>query len=267
MFLKQIWLVFLVTLFFLPATATGQVKLIKEIKIEGQFHTTDYLGNIYISNGPGLTRFSVEGNITGEFRSTFPGNITFIDASNPLQILLFYKEYNQVIFLDRNLIEKGSPFHLSNLGISNSELVCTSARGGIWVLDGFSRQVNYLNQEFLLLYQISLPGNLSGEDDIPIFMTESEGRLLISFSKTGILTFDRFGSYLFKLPLTNISIFQKTNQNFVLVSENKIFLYSPETKERIPIDIFREVQLLSARIEGNHLFVFTSQECLIYKIN
>ena len=243
-----------------------QIQLIREIQFEGQNHTTDNLGNIYASNGPLLFRFNQEGQLTGEFRSVHPGNIAFVDASNPLQILLFYKDYNKVVFLDKNLTEKGPPFSLGHLGIENAELVCSSVKGGIWVLDWLNRRLNYYSHEFKLLHQTSLHGNLISGKDIPAMMSEFDGNLYVSFPGTGILVFDRAGTYMTTLPITGVSDFQKRNENLVFVNENEICLFSTETNEIYKLDTPLISDLLSVRLEGDLIFAFSSKSILIFRI-
>jgi hypothetical protein len=244
----------------------AQVTLLKEIIIEGEFFTTDQLGNIYVSKGPSLTRLNNQGNMSGDFRSVLPGNISFVDASNPLQILLFYRDYNQIIFLDRNMTEKGATVFLNDLGIENAELVCTSARGGIWVLDWSSRHLNYFNQEFKLIFQTSLLGNLLDMDDTPSFMMETDGRLYISFPKTGIVFFDRSGSFESIFPILQVESFQKTSNSLLFFRENQPSFFSPENQDTKQLDLLHEAKIKSVRMSGNTLYVFTPGRSFLYRI-
>jgi hypothetical protein len=243
-----------------------QIQLIREIQFEGQNHTTDNLGNIYASNGPQLFRFNQEGQLTGEFRSVHPGNIAFVDASNPLQILLFYKEYNQVVFLDKNLTEKGVPLSLIHLGIENAELVCSSVKGGIWVLDWLNRRLNYYSHEFKLLHQTSLHGNLISGKDIPVMMNEFDGNLYVSFPVTGILVFDRAGTYRTTFPLGGVAEFQKRNNDLIFVKASEVLAFYPETNETVKFDMPLISDLRSARLVGNLVFAFKSKSIIIFRI-
>ena len=240
--------------------------MIREIQFEGQNHTTDNLGNIYVSNGPRLVRFNKKGQLTGEFRSVHPGNISFTDASNPLQLLLFYKDFNQVVFLDRNLTEKGSTLLLGSLGIENAELVCFSAKGGIWVLDWLGRTLNYFSQDFRLLYQTSLHGRIITEKDTPVMMSENDGNVFVTFPQTGIFAFDRAGAYLSMFQLSGVSVFQKTSDNFVFAKDNKMYIFSPETNETRTIELPVNSDLFSVRLEGDLIFAFSSKSILIFRI-
>jgi hypothetical protein len=243
-----------------------KIQLIREIQFEGHNYTTDNLSNIYVSKGSVLVRLNKEGQQTGEFRSVYPGNISFIDASNPLQILLFYKDFNQVVFLDKNLTEKGVPISLVHHGVENAELVCSSAKGGIWALDWLNRRLNYYSNEFKLLNQTPLHGTLISGKDMPIMMSEYDGNLFVSFPGTGILVFDRAGAYMTTLPITGVSDFQKRNENLVFVNENEICLFSTETNEIYKLDTPLISDLISARLEGDLVFAFRSKSILIFRI-
>jgi hypothetical protein len=250
----------------LTVILNAQVKLLKEIKIEGDFSTTDQFGNMYVSQGPSLTRLNNQGNMSGDFRSVLPGNISFVDASNPLQILLFYREYNQIVFLDRNLTEKGPPVLLNDLGIESTELVCNSSRGGIWVLDWSKRNLNYFNQEFRLIFQTTLLGNFIDMNDIPSFMEETDGQLYISFPKTGIVSYDRSGSFKSIFPIFQVESFQKASNNLVFVLDNQPSFFFPENMQTKQLNLPLEVKIQSVRMAGNILYVFTADRIFLYSV-
>ena len=83
---------------------TTNFLLIKNISIDAKDIQTDRLGNLYIiSKTNQLYKYDSRGNLLGTLNYKYLGNINFIDASNPFELYVFYKELNEVLFLDNNL--------------------------------------------------------------------------------------------------------------------------------------------------------------------
>jgi hypothetical protein len=57
------------------------------------------------------------------------GDISFVDASNMLRILVFYKDFLQVVFLDNTLSANGETVSFDKIGFQQAQLVCSSHIG------------------------------------------------------------------------------------------------------------------------------------------
>ena len=81
------------------------LKLLTTITGDIADFTVDNLGNIYILNRDNqLKKINLQGDSMGVFNDVRQyGKISYIDATNPLKILLFYKDYGNVVALDRFL--------------------------------------------------------------------------------------------------------------------------------------------------------------------
>src|ERR1700754_3885044 len=97
--LRKIILLCLLTAALKPATAQELQKAIPAD--HARFMTTDELGNVYlVRQDNGLIRYNNNGDSTGNFRSIQNGDLEWIDATNPLRILLYYPAFSKVILLD-----------------------------------------------------------------------------------------------------------------------------------------------------------------------
>lgn len=261
-------LLFIIVLGFLFGVSYSQenLQLIGEVEAEGQFFTTDRLGNFYVANGPLLKRFNRDGQAGADFRSSFPGNISQIDASDPLHILLFYKDFNQAVFLDRNLTEKSRPFVFSEYGIEYAELVCASSRGGVWILDWMKRELVFLNSDLRLVFRKPLPVGVVHANHPPAFMTEDEGNLYVSFPGTGILRFDLMGNYISLNTVKVEGAFQVNRNTLIFPQGNLVKLYSLNSPDTGNIDTGIKEKISFARREGNQLTIFTGQKIFIFTI-
>ena len=83
-------------------------KLIAQFATQAKDIQTDKLGNLYVltvSNQ--LYKYDAYGKLLSTLNFAYIGNITHLDASNPFEIYLFYRELTAVVFLDTNLAYRG----------------------------------------------------------------------------------------------------------------------------------------------------------------
>src|SRR3972149_5745424 len=104
-------------------TNQEQIELMETIPFTGNFFEIDQLGNFYLINSNTLVQYSPNLVKKQQYTNNFSGKVTHIDVNDPLRILLFYKDFNQVVFLDRALSLLGSPVDLGQLGFTNVALV------------------------------------------------------------------------------------------------------------------------------------------------
>src|SRR5580698_4707089 len=92
---------------FAAASAQSESSFIlsKTIQADIADFTVDNLGNIYLlSKDNQLKRLDAKGDSAAVYNAVSKyGNVYSIDATNPLKILLFYKDFSTVVIVDRFL--------------------------------------------------------------------------------------------------------------------------------------------------------------------
>src|SRR5882757_5717359 len=90
--------------FAIGAKAADSLIHVKAIPISARSLASDELGNVYVvKNDNSLIRYSQNGDSTAFYKSISNGDITTVDASNPLRVLLYYAPFSKVVVLDRML--------------------------------------------------------------------------------------------------------------------------------------------------------------------
>src|ERR1700739_3471195 len=99
--MKKLFYIFI----FITSSCFAQNKfnLVATIDVQADFFTTDNQSNIYIVKGNELTKYNTSGKLLYKYSNKNLGNIDFVDASNMLRLLVFYKNFLQVVFLDNTL--------------------------------------------------------------------------------------------------------------------------------------------------------------------
>ena len=183
-------------------------KPLREIITDARTMSMDELGNSYIVRSDNtLVRYNSSGDSTGFYRSALNGDIGFIDATNPLRVLLFYPAFAKVIFLDRMLTEK-SETDLHRNHILQTTAVATSSDGRLWVYDPFNAKLLKLDESG----DVARSGNDLRQElsfvPNPCFLLERDRKVYMCDTAHGVLIFDQFATYLSTLPITGVSQLQ-----------------------------------------------------------
>lgn len=239
---------------------------IKKVEHKADFYTSDHQQNIYSVKANKLTKFNSKGEKLYSYFNTYLGDITHIDASDPLRVHLFYKEFNQILYLDNFLVEIGSPILLDELGHIQVSTTCSSVKGGFWIFDELEKRVFYYDKNLQQIHKsISLDGFLNGT--LPSCMVEKNGLLFINIPEKGMIICDEFGGYVRSVPLNGINSFQVRNNLITYFSEGNFFL-SDQMLNKTSVFTTPEVENINdVRLENDKLFIFSPNYFNIYKID
>ncbi len=262
-------LVVLIFCFFVRVSAQDiHFQLIKTIETTADFFTTDNQCNIYAVKANELTKFDKTGKLLYKYSNNNFGNISFVDASNMLKILVFYKNYLQVVFLDNTLSINGDPISFDKLGFIQAQLICSSHNNGMWIYDQQNMELVRIGQN---LERTQQTGNLSVLLNVPMkpdYLIEYDNKVYLNNPETGILVFDIYGTYYKTIPIKNIKQFQPFSNLVYYNSSNEIKAYNlktaDETQFEIPLSEFKnfrlEVGILTLQTnEGIQLFAPAKQ--------
>ena len=250
----------------LSAQTKSSIKQIAQIEKEAEFISTDRLGNLYIAKENFLWMYNKNGDSLYAFNSKRYGEISSIDCSDPYKILVFFRNYGIIHFLDNYLSENGDPIDLQELGFDQITQACLSRENGFWVFDQMRQRVYHLNDNFKVTHESVNFMQWFGKRLNPSFMIEYNNQLFVNVPEEGILVFDHFGTYIKTIPLKNLKEPQVLDGNINFVADNQFCQYQRQEMERVcsPIDFNK---LTQARIEKGRLYTFDGKKCTIFKTN
>lgn len=168
----------------------------------------DNIGNIYTVNEDELVKYQPSGKFFTRYSNLRLGSITTLDATNPLKLLLYYRDFQQIVFLDNQLSQNSAPVSLETLGYEQTWLVCAGANNSFWI---YNKQNNELIRFDENSKKIASTGNLKqvlNADLNPDFMREYNGYLFLNCPGSGIYVFDIFGAFSKVIALKGLTSFQ-----------------------------------------------------------
>jgi hypothetical protein len=140
--------------------------------------------------------------------------------------MLFYKDFQQLVFLDNQLTQKNEAVSLENLGFEQTEFACTSANNGFWIFNKANNELIRFDEH---LKKIASTGNLKQilQTELkPNYMVEHNGYVFLNCPETGIYMFDIFGTFSKLIPLKNIKQLQVDENIFYYASDSSFCSYN-----------------------------------------
>jgi len=249
---------------------TGQtapnLTLLKSIPVNALFFTTDYLGQFYIVDNNQLSKFNQNGVLLHTYSEKILGNISFVDAANPLRLLLFYRDFVQIVILDKTLSAIGGNILLENLGLEQTLLTCTSNDNGFWLYDPQDFQLIRLDQNLKTTHKSGPINQILGIELTPNFLIEYNNFVYLNDAERGILVFDIYGTYFKTIPLKGLTSFQVIGDNLFYFSDSTLNSHHLITLEAGMISL-PDTGLKSIRIEKQKLFLLKENSLDLYLIS
>lgn len=240
----------------------------KELDYKVDFFTVDKLGHLYLIKNSELKKVDLENKHKKSYSNILSGRINTVDVSDPFRTLLFYKDFNKIELLDKNLSKIISPIILDDLGYYNVLSVCQSVNGGFWIFDQSLSQIVYIDKKLNSVKKSSqlsdlIDPNIESEQ---VFMIEKNDYIYLGIRGEGILLFDSYGTYIKTFPLLNISLFQVNNGVISYYHDGELYFYDTNNFEENHLNL-PKLEYKQVMIENKKLFVQTEEKIFIYQLN
>ncbi len=200
------------------------------LNIRAQKIAIDNIGNIYSINDFLITKYLTNKQIK-TFSIKTLGTLHHIDVTNGLRVLLYFKDFQKILFLDSQLSQNGDPIELSNLELEQTSLVGSSFNNGFWIYNQANNELLRFNQNMEITIKSGNIKRLLNIDIQPNFMVEHNGKLYLNSPNIGILLFDIYGAYLKTIPITQLTSFQIQYPYIFYAYADKFYSYNINTFE------------------------------------
>lgn len=241
-------------------------QLIKTIQSPISTLAIDNLDNIYIVTATDqLRKYNAAGDSAGTYNDVRRyGKLHAIDVSNPLKLLLFYKDFSTVVILDRLLTVKGS-IDLRRRRILQASAVGTSYDNQIWVFDEYESKLKKIDEEGNLLLETPDLRTLFPNPIRPQQIIDQNKTVYLYDADNGVFLFDHFGTFRKKLPITQWKAITVTDQYIYGMADNQTLgFYNPATLLSAQKALPQLKGNYHYQIANNKLFAWTRDSLHIY---
>jgi hypothetical protein len=189
----------------------------------------DAFGNIYVINNDEIIKYNVDGVLQKKFSTKRYGKIDFVDAMNPLKVLVYYKDFQQILFLDNQLTASSNMISLESLGHEQSSLVCSSSNNSFWIYDKQNNELCRFDSELKSLVKTGNLKRILDVDIKPNYMQEHNNYVYLNCPNEGILVFDIYGTFYKTIPLKNLKEFNIVNGDVFYYDNHHLKQYQAQT--------------------------------------
>ena len=253
---------------FAQAQVDTSFHLLRKLRGDISFFEADNLDNIYLVSSTGqLKKINANGDSVAVFNQLRKsGKLSYIDVSNPLRLVLYYKDYSQVVMLDR-LLNARNTIDLRKQNIFQVQAICLSYDNKIWLYDEFENKLKKIDEDGKLLFETADFRQLFGEAYSFSSVADVNGLIYLYDHVKGIFVFDYYGSLKNRINFTGADHIKISGEYILSVRSDSLIRYKPvifATESFILPPLFREADLLN--YTASRLYMLKNDELSVYEI-
>ncbi len=227
--------------------------------IEGDYvdFSVDNLGNYYLlSKNNQLKKLNANGDSMGVFNDVRRyGKLFSMDVTNPLKVLLYYKNFSTIVVLDR-FLNVVNTIDLRKNNIFQVKAIAQSYDNNIWLFDEQNNKLKKIADDGRVLFATVDFRTIFDDVPSPTHIFDQDGFVYLYDSEKGIYVFDIYGSFKNKISyigLKDVSVFATT---IVGIQNETIISYTTgtlaEKRLALPAVMLNRQKIV---IMPGHLFV------------
>lgn len=212
------------------AQSNDSFHLLKTFQAEATDFSVDHLGNVYLllTNGR-LKKVSGKGDSIAVFNEVRRyGKVHAIDVSNPLKVLLYYKEFGTIIVLDRFLNIRNT-IDLRKLGMFQVSMIAQSYDNNIWIFDELDSRLKRIGDDGRLIDQFNDFRMIFDSVPRPQFIVDHNKSLYLYDPTKGVYIFDYYGAFRNRVTFTGWTDFTVINKTIYGRDSTNLYSYEPGT--------------------------------------
>ena len=198
--------------------------------IQGEFtdFTVDNLGNLYTISLTGqLKKTGPEGDSMAVFNNVRQyGKMYFMDVTNPLKVLLYFRDFGTVVVLDRFLNTR-STIDLRKQNLYQVKTIGQSYDNNIWVFDEQESKLKRVGEDGRVLDQSTDLRMLVDSIPSPQFIVDQNRQVYLYDSAKGVYLFDYYGAFRNRIRLTGWTDFTVIGNALFGRDEGTLYRYEP----------------------------------------
>jgi hypothetical protein len=177
------------------AQADTSFRLLRVIKGDIAEFTVDNLDNIYILTSRNqVKKYNANGDSVAVFNDVKKfGKATLVDVSNPLKILLYYRDFTTVVLLDR-FLNVVNIIDLRKQDIFQAKAIGQSYDNKIWVYDEMENKLKKIDESGRMLQETPDFRLIFNRPPLPVKIFDENKYVYLYDSAKGVSVFDYYGA-------------------------------------------------------------------------
>ena len=226
-----------------------------------KFIGVDDFQNSYYINQNTIYKKTVQ--FTYSYANSQLGEITSVDITNPLKVLVFYRDFNTVLLLDNKLNELTKPINFTTESFpKNITFASISSNNNLCLFSYDDNMLHLWNHQTRKIQFTSQPLTLFIDGFKPIKQLSNYKNCWL-VSKKNVLKFNEYGTFIesYEVNNTDLTAFR---EGFIILQDNRLY-YTNSTKNLQPIIIEPELFIKSFYVNTNHIYIFDGTKIYVFK--
>ena len=228
--------------------------------------TVDNLGNLYIVNKTGqIKKMGPAGDSIAVFNNVRQyGKLYLIDVTNPLRVLLYFRDFGTIVVLDRFLNTR-TTIDLRKQQLFQVNAIGQSYDNNIWVYDELESKLKRVSEDGRVLDQSTDFRLIVDTAPSPQFIVDQNRLVCLYDSLKGVYLFDYYGAFKNRIQLKGWTDFTVIGNAMYGRDTYMLYRYEPGTLilQNYPIPVaMRDAQKI--KITPGYLYVLRNNRLEVF---
>ncbi|WP_232456812.1 hypothetical protein [Pedobacter psychrophilus] len=243
-----------------------EYQFIAKIDTAAKMVNLDNLGNLFVVTPKNeLLKFNPQGKFLWNYTNKTFGDISQIDVTDPLRVILYYEGYQQIVVLNNNLSEI-SKFTFNQNPNQQITLVASANNNGFWVYDQINRELRKLTNNFIDDLNSGNIYQRNGFDMQANFMLTDDQYIYINDKKEGIRIFDRFGNFFKTAIIFPKNNFEVNDNDIYFMKDSTFMKYNINTYHLSKIDLPIQETFIDASLRFSRLVILKENDITLWAV-
>ncbi len=262
--MKLFTVIFLFFQLFFTNAQEIETSFLKEIELNADtFIGVDTFENYYFIKNNTLHKKTSEQIYT--YTNTQLGKITSVDITNPLKVLLFYRNFNTVLFLDNKLNELTTSINFTSESFSQQiTFVNISSNNNLWLYSLDDNVLQLWNHQTKKIEFTSQPLSFYNDDFRGIQQLSSYKNCWL-VGENAILKFNEYGVFLESSTNQNYTHIKPFQEDFIHIKESKLY-YQDTVLNFYQTFTEKELIIKNYSVNTDHIYIFDGTKIFVFKI-
>jgi len=221
----------------------------------------DYDNSYYVHDN---TLFKKTTSLTYSYTNTQLGSITSVDITNPLKILVFYRDFNTILLLDNKLNELTKPINFTTDSFSkNIAFTNMSSNNNLWLYSLDDNILQLWNHQTRRIEFTSQPLTFFIENFEPVKQVSTYKNCWL-IGQNNILKFNEYGTFIESFEKTTTDNLRPFRGGYLFLENNKL-IYQNSSNTPNQIDLNSEVFIKSFYVNTNHIYIFDGTKVFVFR--
>lgn len=229
----------------------------------------DNLGNVLLVGSEGqLKKLNAKGDSVAVFNDVRRyGKLYSMDVSNPLKVLLFYKDFGTIVVLDRFLNIRNT-IDVRQLNIMQAKAIGQSFDNGTWIYDELDGKLKRIDDNGRIVSESNDFRRVFDEPPSPEFIMDADRLVYLYDPNKGLFVMDYYSNLRNKVALLDWIDVQVIGKRVLGRKGTTLYSYEPGTlslKEQALPSTLKGV--VKTHIERDQLYCLKNGTLFIYSLS